>query len=95
MLLKDDFSEEPKDDAANSSDSDICVLRCIRSISQANSTPRIIFAGTSVAVLTYIGFDAVSTLSEEVGNPRRNILLATVLICLITGLLSGLEVYAA
>jgi amino acid transporter len=54
-----------------------------------------IFAGTSVAVLTYIGFDAVSTLSEEVENPRRNILLATVMVCLITGLLSGLEVYAA
>ncbi len=54
-----------------------------------------ILAGTSVAVLTYIGFDAVSTLSEEVENPRRNILLATVLVCLITGLLSGLEVYAA
>lgn len=57
--------------------------------------PANIFAGTSVAVLTYIGFDAVSTLSEEVENPRRNILLATVLVCLITGLLSGLEVYAA
>jgi amino acid transporter len=54
-----------------------------------------IFAGTSVAVLTYIGFDAVSTLSEEVENPRRNIMLATVLVCLITGVLSGLEVYAA
>jgi amino acid transporter len=54
-----------------------------------------IFAGTSVAVLSYIGFDAVSTLSEEVRNPRRNIMLATVLVCLIAGLLSGLEVYAA
>ncbi len=54
-----------------------------------------IFAGTSVAVLSYIGFDAVSTLSEEVENPRRNILLATVLLCVIAGLLSGLEVYAA
>ena len=54
-----------------------------------------IFAGTSVAVLTYIGFDAVSTLSEEVENPRRNILLATVLVCLIAGVLSGMEVYAA
>jgi amino acid transporter len=57
--------------------------------------PSNIFAGTSVAVLTYIGFDAVSTLSEEVENPRRNIMLATVLVCLITGVLSGLEVYAA
>jgi amino acid transporter len=54
-----------------------------------------VFAGTSVAVLTYIGFDAISTFSEEVENPRRNIMLATVLVCLITGLLSGLEVYAA
>ena len=50
--------------------------------------------GASVAVLTYIGFDGISTLSEEVENPRRNILLATVLTCLITGLLASLEVYA-
>jgi amino acid transporter len=57
--------------------------------------PSSIFAGTSVAVLTYIGFDAVSTFSEEVENPRRNIMLATVLVCVITGVLSGLEVYAA
>jgi putrescine importer len=57
--------------------------------------PSSVFAGTSVAVLTYIGFDAVSTFSEEVENPRRNIMLATVLVCLITGVLSGLEVYAA
>ena len=57
--------------------------------------PAHLFAGTSVAVLTYIGFDGVSTLSEEAENPRRNILLATVLVCLITGVLSGLEVYAA
>src|SRR4051812_22328992 len=38
-----------------------------------------ILNATSVAVLTYIGFDGISTLSEEVENPRRNILLATVL----------------
>jgi amino acid transporter len=50
--------------------------------------------GTAIAALTYIGFDGVSTLSEEVENPRRNILLATVLTCVITGILAGLEVYA-
>jgi len=61
----------------------------------ATFSSRRIFAGTSVAVLTYIGFDGISTLSEEVENPRRNILLATVLVCLITGVLSSLEVYAA
>ena len=57
--------------------------------------PRAILHGTSIAVLTYIGFDAISTFSEEVENPRRNIMLATVLVCVITGLLSSLEVYAA
>lgn len=54
-----------------------------------------VFRGTSIAVLTYIGFDAISTFSEEVENPRRNILLATVLVCVITGVLASLEVYAA
>ena len=54
-----------------------------------------VLGGTSVAVLTYIGFDGISTLSEEAENPRRNILLATVLTCLVIGILSALEVYAA
>jgi putrescine importer len=54
-----------------------------------------VLSGTSVAVLTYIGFDGISTLSEETENPRRNILLATVLTCLMIGILSGIEVYAA
>jgi amino acid transporter len=52
-----------------------------------------IFTGTSIAVLTYIGFDGISTLSEEVKDPRRNVLRATVLTCLITGILASLEVY--
>jgi len=51
--------------------------------------------GTSLAVLTYIGFDGISTFSEEVENPRRNIMLATVLVCLMAGILSSVEVYAA
>jgi putrescine importer len=54
-----------------------------------------VLTGTSIAALTYIGFDGISTLSEEVENPRRNILLATVFTCLITGLLAGVEVYVA
>ena len=36
-----------------------------------------VLGGTSIAVLTYIGFDGISTLSEEAENPKRNILLAT------------------
>jgi putrescine importer len=55
----------------------------------------VVLGGTSLAVLTYIGFDGISTLSEEAENPKRNILLATVLVCLITGALASVEVYAA
>lgn len=54
-----------------------------------------LFGCTSIAVLTYIGFDGISTLSEEAENPRRNILLATVMTCLVIGILSALEVYLA
>jgi putrescine importer len=52
-----------------------------------------VFTGTSIAALTYIGFDSISTLSEEVVNPQRNILRATVFTCLLTGIFSGIEVY--
>jgi amino acid transporter len=52
-------------------------------------------SGTALAVLTYIGFDGISTLSEEVENPRRNVLLATVIVCLFTGVFGALQVYLA
>jgi putrescine importer len=52
-------------------------------------------SGTALAALTYIGFDGLTTLSEEVVNPRRNVLLAAVLTCLITGIWSGAQVYLA
>jgi putrescine importer len=54
-----------------------------------------VLTGASIACLTYIGFDGISTLSEEVENPKRNILLATVLTCVITGVLASLLVYSA
>jgi amino acid transporter len=56
---------------------------------------RAIAAGTALAATTYIGFDGVSILAEEVHNPRRNVLLATVLVCIFTGLFAGLQVYLA
>lgn len=58
-------------------------------------SPSKIFQGTSIAVLTYIGFDGISTMSEEVENPRRNIMLGTVFTCLAIGILSAVEVYVA
>ena len=56
---------------------------------------RAVLTGTSLAALTYMGFDSISTLSEEVRDPRKNILRATVLTCVFTGILASIEVYAA
>jgi putrescine importer len=56
---------------------------------------RALAAGTSFAALVFIGFDGVSILAEEVKNPKRNVLLAAVLVCVFTGLFSGLQVYLA
>jgi amino acid transporter len=56
------------------------------------STPAVLH-GTSLAVLTYIGFDGITTLSEEAHNPERNVPRAVVLTCLVTGILAGIEVY--
>jgi putrescine importer len=53
-----------------------------------------VLGATSVAVLTYMGFDCVSTLAEEAQNPRK-ILAATLLTCVGIGVISLLEVYAA
>ncbi len=61
----------------------------------ATFSPSRLFQGTSIAVLTYIGFDGISTMSEEVENPRRNIMLGTVFTCLLIGILSAVEVYVA
>jgi putrescine importer len=52
-----------------------------------------ILTATSFAALTYIGFDGVTTLAEDVENPKRNVLIAIVLVCLFTGVFGGLEVY--
>jgi putrescine importer len=54
-----------------------------------------IWSATSFAALTYIGFDGVTTLAEDVENPKRNVLLATVLVCVFTGVFGGLLVYLA
>jgi putrescine importer len=50
-------------------------------------------SATSFAALTYLGFDAVTTLAEDVKNPRKTVMLAAVSVCLFTGLFGGLLVY--
>lgn len=56
---------------------------------------RDVLTATSFAALTFIGFDGVTTLAEDVENPRRNVLVATVLVCAITGVFSALQIYIA
>ncbi|XVQ84202.1 APC family permease [Microbispora siamensis] len=46
-----------------------------------------VFAGAAILALSFLGFDAVSTLSEEAREPRRTIPRAIVLTTLIGGLL--------
>ena len=57
--------------------------------------PGRILHGTSIAVLTYIGFDGISTLADEAREPKRDIPKAIVLTCILAGLLAAVEVYAA
>jgi amino acid transporter len=56
---------------------------------------RTVLTATSFAALTYIGFDGVTTLAEDVENPKRNVLLATVVTCIFAGGFSALEAYLA
>ena len=52
-------------------------------------------AATSVAVLSFLGFDAISTLAEEVKNPRKTVGNATVLSLLLLGGIFMFETYIA
>jgi putrescine importer len=61
----------------------------------ATWSTRAVFSGTAIAVLTYIGFDGISTLTDEAKDPQRSIPRAIVATCLITGVLAALEVYLA
>jgi amino acid transporter len=61
----------------------------------ATFNTRALLHGTSIAVLTYIGFDGISTLADEAKDPARSVPRAIVLTCLITGVLASIEVYVA
>ena len=51
--------------------------------------------GAGVATLSYIGFDAISTLAEDAIDPERDIGWATVAVCIFQGLICILTVYLA
>ena len=50
-------------------------------------------AATPVAVLSFLGFDGISTLAEDAKNPKRDIGRATILVCFIAGGLFILQTY--
>ncbi len=54
-----------------------------------------VMSATSLAVLSFIGFDGVTTLAEDAKNPRRDIGRATVLVCFVAGALFVLQSYLA
>jgi amino acid transporter len=52
-----------------------------------------ILGGISLAAMTYIGFDGLTTLAEDSINPKRDMVLSTLLVVVITGILSAVELY--
>ncbi len=50
-------------------------------------------AGTSIAVLAYIGFDAITALSEDAIVSGKTVGLAVVITCVISAFLIGIQVY--
>lgn len=52
-----------------------------------------VMAATPVAVLSFLGFDGISTLAEDSKSPEKNVARATVLVCLIAGALFILQTY--
>jgi putrescine importer len=54
-----------------------------------------VMTGSSVAALSYIGFDGVTTLSEDVEKPERNVLVATVLVCFLSAAFNIFQTYLA
>jgi putrescine importer len=52
-----------------------------------------VMVATPVAVLSFLGFDGISTLAEDAKEPEKNIARATILVCFIAGALFILQTY--
>ncbi len=52
-----------------------------------------IMSATSLAALSFLGFDGISTLSEDAKNPKQDIRRATLLVCFVAGVLFVLQSY--
>jgi len=56
---------------------------------------RPLMLGAAIASLSYIGFDAISTLAEDTVDPERDISIATVLVCVLQTVFCFVIVYIA
>src|SRR3984893_3473312 len=54
---------------------------------------KLVMTATPVAVLSFLGFDGISTLAEDAKDPRKDIGRATILVCFIAGGLFILQTY--
>jgi putrescine importer len=54
---------------------------------------RAVMSATPIAVLSFLGFDGISTLAEDSKNARTNVARATVLVCLLAGFIFILQTY--
>lgn len=52
-----------------------------------------IMSATPIAVLSFLGFDGISTLAEDAKDPKKNVARATVLVCFVAGVLFILQTY--
>jgi putrescine importer len=59
----------------------------------ATFSMRAVMAATPVAVLSFLGFDGISTLAEDAKDPSKNVPRATLLVCVVAGTIFILQTY--
>jgi amino acid transporter len=52
-----------------------------------------IMSATPIAVLSFLGFDGISTLAEDAKDPKKNVARATLLVCFVAGGIFILQTY--
>lgn len=52
-----------------------------------------VMSATPIAVLSFLGFDGISTLAEDAKDPQKNVARATVLVCFVAGTIFILQTY--
>ncbi|MGH9662950.1 MAG: APC family permease [Bryobacteraceae bacterium] len=56
---------------------------------------RPLMLGAAIATLSYIGFDAISTLAEDTIRPKRDVAVATIVVCVLQAAICFATVYIA